>query len=256
MTENPTDHLDNARQALSAERDRSLREINAFEAFLDRVENLNTNTPTDAQPTERLESFSLRDDSACTQSGEVWSAYCERVLDIPHFETEYRETPKEHLQAELGDDVAALITKNMTLTEYHKRIITSRVEFSIARRKEQLETVEEEVDMVDQAEQLIEKSSTMLDDRDIDTIIEMPIRQIEEAKIQFEDLIDRCDQLLNDRQRMLDSRPEAKRLNREATAGYMYRDLDVTYPVIVALTKLRDRLGTRLMELEALMASQ
>jgi hypothetical protein len=254
MTTDLLDPLEQARQAITAERERSSREKRAFAAFIQRVEALEAATPgAPAQMTDPPQALRMHQESTCAQTEAIWTAYCETVLDMVDFETEYRETPTEHLRAELGDDVAAVINTNEALTQYHKRVITSRVETSIERREEQLETVEEEAAIVDQAERLISDAQAPLDDRYIESVLQMPQAEVKDATTQLDQLTERCDRLLHERQRMLDSRPEAKRFGREATVGYLYRDLDVTYPVIAAVTSLRDRLESQLTDLEAVL---
>lgn len=256
MHTDPVTYLESAREAIAAERDRSACEAEAFRAFADRIEALDT-APAGGDRSLPIapDARAIRNDSSVATTAEIWPAYRETVTAVPHFETDYAETPREHLRTELGEDVAALIADPRELTQYHERVIASRVESSIDLREEQLEKMDGEAAMVDQAADLVTEATATLERRDAETILEMSREEIEDAVTHLDGSIAQCDQLLSDRQQQLDSRPEVKRWDRESTVGYLYRDCDVNYPVIAAVTTVREQLQSQKRDLQVVKAN-
>ena len=234
-------HVRSARSETAEERERVRLEAAAFAAFADRL------TGLEARPSgtssQHVGATTVVETVTATPLLDVQTAYRETVMDVPHYDVEYGEPLAQNMAAEFGDDVASAIATGQALTPQLKGTILQRSKCSHRLRLALLEHLDAEAADISKAAADY--------DRIADSVSRLEDEPIEEAS--FEDLVAEW-YLLEDRERECIDRLESRQETIQSRQGlakhftdaptleeYLYRPLDVTYPVLADGTRLLER---------------
>ncbi len=142
--------LDDARAAISAERERAHEELEAFEAFVRRVRSLEPTAPTGGPMSDGGVPLADRTGGP-DELALVRRAYRETVMAVPHHESEFGETLREGMAAEFSPEVAAAVAAGGRLTPGLHTALIRRGVSAIDRRKRILTDLDEEQTAVETA---------------------------------------------------------------------------------------------------------
>ena len=151
-------YLDDAHDAVAAERRRAAAERDAFEQFRRRVARLETDRITPADGVEPPGGGTLVASSHTDRGGRltaVRDAYAETVMATPHHATEYDETLTESMAAEFSEGVAGTVASGSTLTPALHRTLLNSAREAQNRRKEVLERLDTEESRLREAEDVL-----------------------------------------------------------------------------------------------------
>ncbi len=240
----PTDTLQAAQQALRRERRQLEDERHAFEQFLGRVRALEPNQsrsgpagPAPLAPRRRTGLERVRD------------AYTETVMCVPHYHEEYDEAYAEHLAGELGEELAAAVTKGSQLHPSLKRSLVDAARQAVGVRESVIELLDDEADTLERAKRDL---SELLDE--LASLLDQPLDHLEFNALRLtrerlQRLRTQCDDLAARRQDVLRRRRQTGLIDLEDFGLYLYDECPSTYPllsVIADVGRLIDRTLARI----------
>ncbi|WP_434522041.1 DUF7260 family protein [Halorubrum sp. AS12] len=259
-------YVRDAEAACRGERRRVLDERDAFEAFADRVAEMDTvPVATDSNPSGvpagALGSIGSAGNGIPPDGGpsggdvtlrRVLAAYDDTVLSLPHYRAEYDETAAESLAAELGPDTATALASDGGLSSGAKSALVDRSQRAADARDRLAGAIDEEIDEladrkttlteIDRRRQrLLAHLEGVRSGRETDAAIDIWNRL---AELERE-----CDELAADRQSSLDDPPLTPNLDADSHErtfyGYLYGTTDgPRYPVLAQVAELADRIRT------------
>jgi len=223
--------LPRAEQLTDKEEVKIQAEIEAFEGFLDRLEEI---TPHPYR-TDGGTLVGTDTPRSSTSPNLVLEAYCETVLTIDHWEDEYGETiALESIKNEFGPDVAiGLAGGSATWSQPLWDQIKSAAEEAIGIRQRSYSL------MATESQQLNELRSSLTDVGDVLAAIERGEFAFDESNGRLTSTQQKLDELTQDQQSYLRQR---NRSNEELFTTYVYADLDTEYPGLAALATARQLL--------------
>lgn len=255
-------YVRDAEAACRRERRRVLDERDAFEAFGDRVAEMDTvSAATDSTPAG-VPAGALRGLGRAEGTGppgggsgggdvtlrRVMTAYEDTVLSLPHYRDEYDETATESLAAELGPDTTTALATDGGLSSGAQSALVDRSRRAADARTRLADAIDEEID------ELADRESTLsgIDRRRRRLLGHLDgIRSRGEADAAIDvwnrltDLERECDRLAADRQRSLDDPPMSAGAPMEDTDkafyAYLYDPTDgPRYPVLAQVAELAE----------------
>lgn len=226
------------RARLEAERRAVTEEIEAFDAFVDRIEEV---TPERPAPTGGVRGFDHHGGASGLQA--VREAYERTVMAVAHYDEEYDDTYPESVVAEFGPEVGAALIDGRRFQAHLKRATVEKARTCRADRECLLETLE------------IESESIASVGDDLRSV-EAELREFESAPPSrrgygaLEAEWRRLDALTEEIDRVATTRQRAiKRQRREFTIPseapdiptYLYSESDDDYPLLALCVRLRRR---------------
>lgn len=257
-------YVRDAEAACRRERRRVLDERDAFEAFADRVAEMDTvPVPSDSTPSGvpagafgGIGSAANGVSPGGPSGGDVTlrrvlAAYDDTVLSLSHYREEYDETAAESLAAELGPDTATALATDGGLSSGAKSALVDRSRRATDARDRLAGAIDEEIEELSGREaalsgidrrrhRLLGHMEGIRTGRETDAAIDVWNRL---AELERE-----CDELAADRQRSLDDPPLTPRPDDDSDRsfyGYLYGPTDgPRYPVLAQVAELADRIRT------------
>jgi hypothetical protein len=168
---------------------------------------------------------------------DVRRAYRETVMNTPHFETEYDESLRAHVAAELGTEVATQVVDGYRLTPVLREALETGSEQAAAERTEFLRVLEGERDSLaairatldDCDRRLLDVGETLSEGPDTVTLGRLDDRL---AAIERE-----CQDLAEDRQRRLHHRSVGpySGIEGQSIVTFLYAECEATCPGLAAI---------------------
>jgi hypothetical protein len=216
--------IDAAQTRLERERRELTAEARAFGSFADHVRETNPVQPTGGASRTTLVERPRTDDIS-----HLREVYRETVMAVDHYDRVYGESLPGNVAAELGPDVADVFrpSVDVTFAPQFKRALLAAAETAREERTALLTTLEEERASLRDGRRKLASVADAVGSEPIDD---------------REALLERIDAVAADRQRLLHSLSLPSRINAHDLCEYLYDDLDAAYPVLSAVTTLRDRL--------------
>lgn len=201
-------------------------ELEAFETF---VERLATITPT-AEPDGLEPSPAVAVGTPTgTQMERVRTAYRETVMSVSHYDDVYGESLVENIAAEFGHDLAEGVRAgaSVPLTEPLRNALHTAAVQAVQERRLGIDALDEEFQSIADARIELAALIAELDS----TLIPDWYRETFETRL---------DSVATERQETLGSRRSLPRIDTHSFCRYLYRDNSWTYPVLIAVTRLRE----------------
>lgn len=231
--------LDDAHDAVAAERRRAAAERDAFEQFRRRVARLETDRIT---PTDGIEppggGGTLVAGGRTDRAGRlaaVRDAYEETVMATPHHATEYDETLTESMAAEFSEGVAGTVASGSTLTPALHRTLLDSAREAQNRREAVLERLDTEESRLREAEDVLVPAAeaaaavTASDPERFDDCV-AAVERLEWHENGVTDLV-------ADRQTQIHAETDNPHWY-----DYLYGDVDATHPVLAAAASVLSEL--------------
>jgi len=234
-------YLREAIETTEQEQETIRAEQRAFEEFAREVQSL---SPQPAQPSA---AGAVSTDVTTTGAplGAVRSQYRETVMATADFEEAYDETLEEHLTAEFGPDLAAVVTGGGQLTAPVQQLLVQQAEAAVTQRERLLAEVETERASLAEIEPVLDDAADALQRTNVPKLRREPFDRLLEREGELRRHRHACERLLASRQQAIQHN------RREIEDGglflqeYLYRALDVTFPALTAITDRIERLDER-----------
>jgi len=211
--------------------DREHREVaaeaDAFEAFRQRIEDIDPrpSTPPDT-PSPLAASTSQSADDGIER---VREAFRGTVLSTPHYEETYGESLHDHLASEFGAELADAFrsASSVSFTAPYKATLLARAELAVRTRRNFLGTLDDERQSLAAARDDLASLFAALDT----TII--PEWHCESFTVQLDDVAQR-------RQRTIQGRDAVAHFDAHSLCALLYADESWSYPVLTAVARTRE----------------
>jgi len=132
------------RARLESERRAVTEEIDAFDAFVDRIQELPAEAPT---PADGVRGIGYRSGGSGLER--VKAAYEETVMCVSHYDQDYGDTYRESVVTEFGPEIGGALTDGPRFQPHLKQAILGKARSCRADRESFLETLETESESVD-----------------------------------------------------------------------------------------------------------
>jgi hypothetical protein len=245
------ERFDEAAACLDRERTRTAAELAAFDAFEGELRSIATESVS-VDPDAPVASVSRLGGTAgapgVTGNGAgfraVRGAYESTVLALSHYDEEYDETVAESVAGELGPDVATALTGQRPFDEAAKRAILTATREAQERRDALLDVLDAERESTAAAREACLPIADELDELGSPPLSSLSFGALDARLARLSVLESRCEEVATDRQSALQGQRRSLWLPADApdVAVYAYQDLDVSYPVLSAVTALLDRI--------------
>lgn len=214
-----------ARRAIEREQDEVQTEIDAFDAFSERLATVDIPQNHTGQP---LPPTVARGESGSNPLEAIRTAYQETVLAVDHFDQAYDESLEEHFTNEFGPDIGWNLTAERAspLPPQYLDAVRAASEEAIRARQNYLELFEDEYASIDRADAVI-----------TDLVDECSETQIPEWY--QEEFRDQLSELTDARQEKIQTYDSDSNADGHVLCSYLYDDVESTYPVLAAIGRLR-----------------
>lgn len=238
-------HVHRARRSVRAEREAVDEEIEAYETFVDRLEEISTEQhPTTLEKTvgpggTQLQGTSERDDGCRA----VLQAFAETVRPHSVADVNEEESLLETVRNELTDTIALALapTTGTSLTDDLAAGIQAEAD---ARRTERVvlrRALERETDVLTDAIETIDEITNWITEADETPLTELGFDSLQQRHRLLEGYRERCDRVIHDRQQFLNettSMAAEAGIRHRNLVTYCYQDFPVDYPVLATVASL------------------
>jgi hypothetical protein len=218
--------ISTASRAVDRERTEITDELNAFEAFRERLIDVDPVEKAVVQgPADQL----VRSERTAEQMERVRTAYRETVMETSHYEDTYDESLFEHMAGEFGAGIADGVRSDSS-TVYslpYRDMLRRGATQARLRREEFVADLDEEVESLDRARAALSDILSPLDT----TVI--PERYRDSFRAQIDDVAEQ-------RQEIIRTRSTSPYLGEHSFCAYLYGEAPWTFPVLTAVTRLRE----------------
>ena len=245
--------LPRAMELVETERERSKSEYDGFDRFIAEVQGVSASPGgTSAELASSgpiMQRYVAPEGSGAEK---VSQAYRQTVMDVPHFEEDYGETIREHMRAELSDEIAHATLGGVDFGPHVKRSVLEAARDARNRRADFLDLLDEEHSSLEQhterlseLERRVEAETTQLcADQTFDEL-HARLDTLTDCREELETIIDRRQ---SDR---TEGRNAILRLNKDLDLQeYLYAPMDVTYPVFAEAARLLSQIETATRRIE------
>lgn len=237
-------HVRQARSAVAEERSRTANEQHAFVRFVRTVSRLE---PTSAAP---FVSNDGTGGSLAASGGPppdrslqaVRDAYEDTVMAVDHYEEEYDEPLARHMGEEFGEEVATAVAAGDRLTPGLQDVLVERAREAAADRERLMRRLDDEAADLDDADEELERLEAAVEDADGRRLAERTYDQLIDEWHRLGETESRLRRLLERRQGQLDPDADARCPDRPSLQGYLYADLDSSYPVLADGSAMASRI--------------
>lgn len=234
--------VDALQSRLDAERRAVSREIDAFDAFLDRVGAVDPGRPA---PAGGVRAMHRRSGGAGLDA--IRSAYEDTVMSVTHYDEEYGDTYRESVVAEFGPEIGVALTEGPRLQPHLKRAVTEKARQCRADREQFLEVLDAESESIEAVGSGVRDVRSELRDFDPDPPASRGFGALEAEWRRLDFLEGELDGLATDRQRAIIRQRRSFTLPTGApdVPSYLYQGHDDEYPLLSTCVELREQARSR-----------
>lgn len=224
------------------ERRKVTDERHAFSWFYKRVQALSATTAEKRRSPRTLRKIEPIVSTSTPDSGleAVERAYEETVMNVPHYEVEYGDTPRESIATEFGEEVAVAITQSTQLQPPIRQGILDAVEQARNERKRFATVLDREISALADAYAAVDQISADLRRLNDRPLAEHSSGELSAVREKLDTLKRECDELAADRQAELRRQQRSLSLpsERPDIATYLYEEDERTYPILATVAEL------------------
>jgi hypothetical protein len=218
---------------ITAEKEFTTTEIEAFESFRNKVASLGPKPPDSINSAE-TNTYPTQPNKTPARTEIVQEKYKNTVMDIPRFEEAYGETFVQHISAEFGQNVAAALLSNESFTPTIKSLLLNRSAESVAERERYIKRLEAEHRAILNWNDQLRSTEIVLDQISYDKLHLHSLKRLSELEQEVRTEIDSCQKILKERQNEIQTRGirSDSCSNQIVFQEYVYEPLEVSYPVL------------------------
>lgn len=211
--------VDRERGEISAERD-------AFEEFTERLTEID---PVAEPPIEGPSLGVIDHEATVDPTDRVRTGYRDTVMNVPHYDDVYGESLIENIAGEFGPELAECISPEGSVpwTQSVKSTLSQAAWQGVRERREFIDILDVEARSIERARSELTELVSHLDT----TII---------PDWYQETFVDHLDTVARERQEILWSNLRMLHSREDDLCSYLYRDEAWTYPVLTAVTRIRE----------------
>lgn len=215
-----------ATQIVEDERTEATAEQDAFEAFGERLAAIE---PVTQHAGRKFPIGGADYNASGKQRERVRVAFRETVMSVSHYDEVYGESIIEHVAAECGRDLAAVVNPEqpVPLTPPAKHALQTAATRAVQERQRLVEAFDREARSIESAQTEL---TELLDQR----------ATTPPPAWDRETVADQLDRVAQARQETIRTRRTVPRLEEHAVCEYLYQDTPWTYPVLTAVTRVRE----------------
>jgi len=231
--------FDAARHCLRTERRVSVDEHEAFGAFEQQVRELEGGTTSRQTGRAQLQLTG----SSSRGMAAVREAYEATVMAVPHYEAEYGEPFDQHVRVEFGPELAALLTSGRAFDSQAKGTVLAAASQAQESREQLLDALDDERESLeDLAEELCSVLGELPEYREA-TFADRKFGTLDAYRARLTVLEEKCRVVVDRRQEALvdQRRGLALPIDGPDVPTFVYRELDVRYPVVSTAVDLLDQ---------------
>lgn len=243
------------RRALRTERERTELERDAFEAFADRITELQPSSSPPAVNSEpgspqgmggaaALQSTPVSRPSTSNKHSAIRNAYEETVMSVPFYEAEYGDTYEESIHGEFGPGVATAMTQPGGFSPLAKQFLLGKIKQARTDRVALLETCDRERDSVDDVATMLMPIVDGLRAIESSSFEEEGFDALASRRKKLRTLETRCEQTATMRQATIHRHRPKHNLPIDAPdiCVYLYTELESSYPLLSLCIQLSQRI--------------
>lgn len=243
--------FDRIRESLRAERTRTQAELAAFEAFGDRVADIQSTTagrqPTADQPLGHGNGGAVAVGTRPAGRGAapdpaeaIRTAYAETVMSLPFYESEYGEPYAESVRAEFGQELGTALTESACLGPACLDALQRKLEQIRTERRNLIETCEQEAESIDQAAADLRSVADEVASMEVRSADDRDFGALEAKWTRLGVLLDHVEDATAERQAVIDHHRAQYHLPVDAPdiCAYLYAELPTSYPVLYLCSDL------------------
>lgn len=225
------------RARLDAERQAVTAELEAFDAFVDRIEAVPAREPAPAGEVHGLD----RGEGG-TGLAAVRDAYEGTVMSVPHYDEDYGDTYRESVLAEFGPEIGTALTEGRRFQPYLKRVTVGKARSCRSDRERFLELLDVESESVADIGATLDDLGSELDGFDDGAPAAGAYGALEAEWRRLDAIEAEIDRLATERQRsIIRQRREFSIPSAPDVPTYLYHAFDADYPLLSLCVTLRER---------------
>jgi hypothetical protein len=247
----PRTLLDDLRASIRTERRLVTAEVEAFDAFLDRVKSI---TPGRPASTPAVQARGYKRERSSGGLGGIRSAYEQTVMSCDHYDDEYADTYAESVTAEFGPEIGRFLIDGSRLQPHLRRALIQRAQTCRDDREHLLDMIEMESESVDAVAPEFRSIQAELREfsprSDPDAAGSYGALEAEWRRLDV--LTEQVSDLSATRQRAIIAQRRRFHLPIDAPdmPVYLYQDLDDEYPLLSSFVRLQREIHARRSERE------
>uniref|UniRef100_UPI00300ED242 DUF7260 family protein n=1 Tax=Halalkalicoccus ordinarius TaxID=3116651 RepID=UPI00300ED242 len=232
---------------VQTEHERILAERDAFKQFRECVADLDPSSTVSKTPPPSQEfSPSIdRHSASSTVEGldDIQQAYRDTVMNTPHYDEEYGDPLVQDMTIEFGEDLTAAIMTNAQLTSSLQHVVVQAATAASARRTAFSTRLDEEEATLEDAYQTLATIGEQYEQITDQPRHQQSVDDLWETHQQLTKRISTCEHLVEERQtQRTDGHTSLPRTDEVGDLQeYLYRSLDVTYPILADGTTVLER---------------
>lgn len=243
--------FDRIRESLRTERTRTQAELAAFEAFGDRIADIQSTTPgrqpTADQPLGSGDGAAVAVGARHVGRGStrnpaesIRTAYTETVMSLPFYESEYGEPYQESVRAEFGRELGTSLTESACLGPVCLDALQRKLEQIRTERRNLIETCEREAESIDQAAADLRPVADEVESIELRSAADRNFGALEAKWTRVGVLLDHVEDVAAERQTVIGHHRAQYQLPVDAPGicAYLYAELPTSYPVLYLCSDL------------------
>jgi len=225
------------------ERRRTVDEREAFRAFERRVRAVEDQS---SAPQEGVSRVRLRTTSPAKGLRAVRDAYEATVMAVPHYGEEYDETFEQHVHAEFGPELTALLTRGEAFDTQSRRAVLAAASQAQEKRSRLLDALDAEQESFAESAEELRSVIEELSEYESAQFPSLSFGTLDAYRARLVVLEEKCNELVDDRQETLVNQRRNLSLPIEGPdiPTYVYQSLRATYPVVSTAATTVERIDS------------
>lgn len=223
-------YIREARSCLETERECLRAEQCAFLEFAEQIQQLSVPSEPSGGSSPLL--INSTPDKKYLQR--IQDTYRETVMAVPHYEDEYGEDLQENMAIELSPEIATAVVEGNHYSPQLQHLLVNQARLASHRREDLLEIVTAEDSSLTEAQQQLHETTLLLEQTVESSLKDHSFSELQTHEKALHTRIERCEQLLTDRQEKLHQRSRKSSRPEKQLYQYLYTQVEVTFPVLNA----------------------
>lgn len=212
-------------------------EISAFESFRSRLDRLE---PNQSASVVGANGTAVAVSVPGVNPDAVETGYRDTVMAMDHYDREYGEPLQDHVEAEFGPEVRAVLAADSPIPTVQRDLILGAVDEVVNHRSRFRRTLADELDSLEAVEERLGDIERQLHALSRDSFLHNGDRTDK-----LEPLVSACDALATERQETIHARPAPRisGIGDRSLVAYLYGELELQFPALAEIADIASRIG-------------